>query len=128
MKKLMLTCAGMLLIGLAAVNAQVTQDTTRTPVQQGDPAVSQPPAQDQTQGQANYQRDLEQVKSSDVPASLRSTLQGSEYRGWEDGMIYRNKSDNSYQVEIGEGTSKKTYRFDRNGKRVNDTGGTPDNK
>ena len=124
MKKLMLTCAGMLLIGLAAVNAQVTQDTSRTPVREGDPAISQPQQQDQTQTQeqTNYQRDMTVIKSDDVPASLRSTLQGSEYRGWENGKIYRSKTDNSYTVLIGEGTSQKTYKFDKNGKRMDDPG------
>jgi hypothetical protein len=122
MKKLMLTCAGMLLIGLAAVNAQVTQDTSRTPVREGDPAINQPQQQEQTQEQTNYQRDMTVIKSDEVPASLRSTLQGSEYRGWEQGKIYRSKTDNSYTLLIGEGTTQKTFKFDKNGKRMNDPG------
>jgi hypothetical protein len=113
MKKVMLTLAGMLFISLVAVNAQDSTRTTQPSVSQ--PSTTQQPSQDY------QQRDMVKVKSNEVPASLRSTLQGSEYKGWESGTIYRSKSNDNYTVEIGEGTTKKTYRFDKSGKRIGDT-------
>jgi hypothetical protein len=154
MKKIMLSIASVLFVGAVAVTAQVTQDTTRsrsqgvegtsgTSATQGSSSSSS--SQDQqggsstsqstsgtegTTGSASYQnqRDLVRVQSSDVPASLRSTLQGAEYKGWENGTVYRNKTTNEYVVEVGDGTNKKTYRFDRNGKRVGDNGAMPNDK
>lgn len=107
MKKLMLTMAGLLLVSLMAVNAQVTQDTS---------SLNQP--------STGYQDDMnmdnmEPLQSTDVPASLRSTLQGSEYSGWEEGKVYRNTTSNEYIVVVGDEDAK-VYRFDSNGQRIED--------
>jgi hypothetical protein len=115
MKKLMLTIAGLLFVSVLAVTAQV-QDTT---------SASQPSTGIQQQD-LNYD-ELEAVQSSDVPASLRSSLQGSEYSGWEAGKVYRQKSDNQYVVVIGDENAK-VYRFDSNGKRVEDSSMQPSDK
>lgn len=146
----MLTLAGSLLMGLAVVNAQVTQDTTRTPTRQGDPTMTNPPSQQSqgsqessdlnktrtpsssqgTQGSPRTQQGSEQgnqdrtrLNSTDVPSSLRSTLQGYEYKGWESGNLYRSNTGDGYSLEIGTGNSRKTYHFDKNGKRIKDNNG-----
>jgi hypothetical protein len=111
MKKVMLTLAGMLFVSVLAVNAQVASDTSSTSTNQ--PSMS-------SDDQANYTRDMEVIQSSEVPASLRSTLQGSEYSGWEDGKVYRNSSTNEYLIVIGDEDAK-TYRFDANGSRIEDS-------
>jgi hypothetical protein len=73
-------------------------------------------------------KDMVRVQPSEIPASLRKTLEDPMYAGWENSTIYRNKSNNEYVVEIKNttGTSSssasatKTYRFDKNGKPVID--------
>jgi len=80
------------------------KDSTKVTTRQGDgQLISQP------------QPDLIKLKSSDIPASLRKTLQKSKYKGWENSMIYKQKSTNEYLVEIMENGKTKTYRFDENG-------------
>jgi hypothetical protein len=106
MKKLMLTIASLLFVSVMAVNAQVNTDTTSVSDQ---PSVSD--------DQSNYTRDMELIQSSEVPASLRSTLQGTEYTGWEEGKVYRNASTNEYLIVIGEEDAK-VYRFDANGTKI----------
>jgi hypothetical protein len=111
----MLTIAGLLFVSVLAVTAQV-QDTA---------SVSQPATGYQSQ-ELNYD-ELEAVQSSDVPASLRSSLQGSEYSGWEAGKVYHHKTNNEYVVVIGDENAK-VYRFDNNGNRVEDATSQPSDK
>ncbi len=118
MKKLILTVAGMLLVSLMAVNAQVepstemnqdtTQSSTQTPGVMGD-------------DQSNYSRDMEVIQPTDVPQSLRTTLEGTEYSGWEEGKVYRNTTTNEFLIVIGDQDSK-VYRFDADGNRLEDLG------
>jgi hypothetical protein len=109
MKKLMLTIASLLFVSVMAVNAQVSSDTSSVS--------GQPPVSDDM---SNYTRDMEVIQSSEVPASLRSTLQGSEYSGWEEGKVYRNSTTNEYLIVIGDEDAK-VYRFDANGSRIEDS-------
>jgi hypothetical protein len=130
MKKVMLTMAGMLFMGVVAIQAQ-SQDTTIAPQQQQqrDTTVAPPQSQDPQQQQqqpekqeGSYQlRDMTAVQASEVPAALRETLQGgSNYKGWEDPTtkIYRSRNSDLFVVQIMDGTETKTYRFDRNGKPI----------
>lgn len=118
MKKLMLLFAGMFMLGIVAVNAQQVDTTGVTP---STPSTQQPSATPQPSDQY-IQKDFEIVKSADVPASLRTTLKGSEYTGWESGSVYRNKTSNGYMVRIGSGDQTKNYYFDKSGKRTQDPG------
>jgi hypothetical protein len=112
MKKLMLTIASLLFVSVLAVNAQVNSDTTGTGSTSSQPGM--------TDDQSNYTRDMESIQSSEVPASLRSTLQGSEYSGWEEGKVYRNATTNEYLIVIGEDDAK-VFRFDANGNKIEDS-------
>lgn len=121
MKKIMATVAGMLLVSLMAVNAQVTQqdtqitqDTTGITNQSGQPGVM-------GDDQSNYTRDMEVIQPTDVPSSLRTTLGESEYSGWEEGKVYHNTSTNEYLIVIGDEDAK-VFRFDANGERMEDLG------
>lgn len=95
---------------IAVASAQT--DTTTNKSRQG---------QTQTSTQSS---DWVKVKSSEIPSSLRTTFQGSEYRGWENGTVYRNKSTNEYYLELqsNAGSSPTLYYFDRNGKRTQNSG------
>jgi hypothetical protein len=66
---------------------------------------------------ANGDRTL--VRSSDIPASLRQSLQGSDYTGWENGHVYKTKNG-EYIVEIQKNGMTKTHRFDANGQPKKD--------
>ena len=102
MKKLMLTYAAVFCLSAVAVNAQ-------------DPQKKDTATQSQ-----NYRQDMTVIKSSEIPASLRTTLQDAQYKGWETGTIYTNKAKDTYVVEIKDATTNKTktFRFDASWKTV----------
>jgi len=108
---------------VAVANAQA--DSLRT-------TSSGSPTQTTTTYQNYPTRDMKKVVPNEIPASLRTTLQGSEYKGWENGTIYFNSMTNeySYQAQPAAGTNNSTtgkkntatwYRFDKSGKRIPDT-------
>ena len=125
MTKLMLLGAG-LLIGTAVAHAQV--DTTRTqqrttPQQSTPQAEPIPESKDYVKDQPKDQidtKDMTRVKSSDVPEALRQALQSPEYKGWENGAIYKSKSNSNYTIVINNGGKKETYRFGPDGKPIGD--------
>lgn len=114
MKKLILSIAAMLMIGMATVYAQ--SDTL------SNTSSAKPKPQKPTTYQTQVPKGYMNMKSDDLPASLRTTLRGEEYTGWEQGTFYQNRTDNQYLVRIGTGNDTKSYYFDRNGQRVKDPG------
>jgi hypothetical protein len=111
MKKIMLTLAGALFLTAGAVYAQ---DTT----QRTDP--SQRPGQEEPlqQPQDQYRSDLAPIPADQVPDALRKTLEGSEYKGWENATLYQNKNTKEYQLEMMQGDVPRIYRFDQNGQPI----------
>jgi hypothetical protein len=112
MKTLMTTLIAVAALGLASAQAQVT-DTTR--IKQTDPTYNPPT---QPGNQYNTQRDYMQIRSNEAPSSLRSTLKGNDYSGWENGMLYRNRTDNGYMLRIGEGADTRSFYFDKSGAKI----------
>jgi hypothetical protein len=115
MRKIAMTMAGMLFVGLTVVNAQ-TDSTRRTkPADQTTEQAN--PSQSQSQYRAT---DRVSVPSDQVPSSLRQTLQGSQYKGWETAPLYQDRRSQEYYFELPDanGTTKRMYRFDRNGKAI----------
>lgn len=112
MKKIMLTMAGALLIGVATVNAQ-TDTTKRTDPAQ--PAQEQPAQQPQDQYRS---AELVPLPADEIPATLKKTLEAPEYKGWENATIYQNKSTKEYVLEMTAGGEHKVYRFDRSGQPI----------
>src|SRR5262245_56073443 len=113
MKKLILLL--LLIASISAANAQIADpDTLRDPVKQGDPDVRITPPQ------ALYRKEMTVIKQAQLPAAVKKSLQGSEYKGWEKATIYRNASSTLYLVEIQEPAKTRVYRFDKNGKRLDD--------
>lgn len=112
MKKVMLIAVGALIFGVTATFAQ---DTTRIEYiqKEGEKAREQSSDQDM--------KGWTKVNSVDIPASLRTTLSGSQYRGWEKSTIYQNDVTKRYMVRIGE-ENPTTYYFDKEGKPVDDPG------
>jgi hypothetical protein len=118
MKKIRLFLASTLLLGAFAVFGQdstkVSEDATD---QTSGPGVG---AQQGSQTD-DFRKDMTVMEKRQVPANLRSTLQGEQYKGWEDNAtIYRTRNNDSFIVEMKEGDQVKLHRFDQNGKPVKD--------
>ena len=127
MKKVMMTMAGMLFVGLAAVNAQ-TDTTQRTPVPTQPGQEQQQQEQQQQQKQRQYRAENRiAVPADQVPAPLRETLQSPQYKGWESTTLYQDKTTQEYYFEMNDatGTTKRLYRFDRNGKPISGSTAKP---
>ena len=107
MKKIILIIVGAFCLSAFAINAQA---------QDG-------PKQDTTgiQPSQSFREDMVKITADDLPAAVKSTLQGAEYKGWETGNIYRNANGDVYSVEItGDDRQVKTYKFDATGKPIED--------
>lgn len=110
---------------LVAAIATYAQDTTKVSQQETEAADERSGpgvgAQDQKIPAQDYRKDMTVIPASDIPAALRSTLQGEQYKGWEDNStIYRSKNNDSYIVEMRHGNGVKVHRFDQNGNAVKD--------
>ncbi len=117
MKPVKLILASSMVIAAFAANAQDTTKLDHPPPVQQDQTTPQNQVQ---KDQANFKKDMIVIPSAEVPASLRSTLQGSQYKGWENGTIYRNQTSDMFMVEMRDGNQTKIYRFDQNGKAIKD--------
>jgi len=129
MKKIVLSMVGSLLIGACAVYAQQT-DTTGSASnrdrqnrrqsdrmhQQHDRSSTQSDKWqqgDRTQGQDGYANEgMVIIDKSELPSSLKKTLQKDKYSGWENGTIYHNTNTDEYVI------APRAYRFDKNGKEM----------
>lgn len=118
MKKLMLTLTGLLLISIMTVDAQ-SRDTV--PTRKMDTLRQEGSKYQESQESYNL-REMTKVKVNEIPASLFQTLQGEEYKGWdnETSTIYKSKTGNLYVVEIRDGDKTKVYHFDSDGKPIID--------
>jgi len=132
MKKLMLIVAGVLFIGGVTSYAQDTtgtykskqkMDQTKTKTDQGDHSMKS--GQDMKGDQS--MKGWTKVNSADIPASLRSTLSGSQYSGWEKSSVYVNQAGDRYSLNLGDAASPRTFYFDKNGKPVEGMSSGQDN-
>jgi hypothetical protein len=122
MKKALLTIAGSLMIGLSVVHAQT--DTTRNR-QQPNPQTTQPPVQPPQpttparQGDQYRTQDRIVIPQNQVPSTLRETLQGNQYKGWENSTLYQDRTTGEYSLDLNNGSATpRTYRFDKNGRVI----------
>lgn len=107
MKKIILTVMGVI-VGLVFVNAQTDSASAGGAMQ--SPAL-------QTIDYKKQNRVT--VKPTEIPTSLKQTLRGSsDYKGWENAIIYRDKNTNQYSVDLANGGTTKTYYFDQSGKAI----------
>lgn len=114
MKKLLIVSAFSMLFAGAYAQENVA-DTAQNPVRQGDPAVTQ--SSDQVRD--NGLRDMEKISEDQIPASMVNALKGSDYRG-DSKTFYRSKKGDEYAVEIKDGNITHIYRFNKQGKPIND--------
>ena len=97
---------GMFIIGITAVNAQQSKDSTST----------QKRTSTRTESNQFNQKDYTLVQPSEIPSSLRETLKDNRYTGWENGKVYKDKNNNGYWVRIASGSDVQNFVFDKNGK------------
>jgi hypothetical protein len=125
MKRLILMVTGMLFVSVMTVRAQ-SRDTVkhrnkeqRRVEHKYDRDKNKQRAGTQAEANVNM-RDRKKVMVKEVPAALRQTLQGPEYKGWDDttSTIYSDRRGNRYTVEIRNGANSKVYHFDKEGNRV----------
>jgi hypothetical protein len=137
MKTAVLVAFSALLVGTAAVNAQdPSLDTTnyqKTPQEppggkkEGKPegqrdktnAIYQDPNQERRINDDTRNGERSAISPSEIPALLRRALRGQEYAGWENGHVYKTRTE-EYEVDIVKSGLVKRYRFDANGKRLKD--------
>ena len=125
MKKVMLLGMGLVLAS-AITYAQV--DTTSTPQrstpQQSTPQVAPPQQESQNASEPSKTqidtKHMIHLEASDVPGSLKRTLQAPEYEGWESGTLYKDKRNNHYLLQIQNGGKMRTYHFGSDGKPTRD--------
>jgi len=131
MKKIMIIAciAGSIAIANAQIDTTDARDSRD--LRKAQSQNPQATKQAQTQYQDYPTKDMRRMNSSDVPAGLRTTLQGSEeYKGWENGTVYynantkeyflRNTSPGSSSAATGQKNNAMWYHFDKEGKRVPD--------
>ena len=109
----MLTVASMLMIGVA-VNAQ--SDSTYK-----SESKTSTYSQKQSHSPSYDANDRQIVQSSDLPESMRKTLNNSRYAGWENSTIYRDNASNDYYFDLKNGNSSTEYRFDQKGNTIQGT-------
>jgi hypothetical protein len=55
------------------------------------------------------------LQREEIPLFLQNTLRSEQFRGWENGAVYRNIETNEYRVDVVDGMRKETFFFDKNG-------------
>lgn len=135
MKKLIGLPLAMLVVSMATVYAQRSLDSARTSTAwvqaEVDVASRSEDLASRSQDMESRSPDLESrsryapkdyqaIESWDIPAALRSTLQGYRYRGWkENGTFYKSSYNRGYILNMGTGNNARRYYFDRNGNPTN---------
>jgi len=106
--KIILGIAALAMSGLVAA-----QDTTRTPVIEGDPAVRQSPHEIQR----SMLQDMVKIPQRQLPQPIRDVIQSDSYRGTKTFYMHRTKEE--YAVEVTAGEVISVHLFDKNGKPIN---------
>lgn len=113
-KKLILLGALCSLMSVAYAQESSDLDTAQNPVRQGDPAVRQSPEEVQDNGL----RDMVKITEKEIPESMENALKGES--SGESKTFYRSEDGDEYAVEIKDGNTTQVYRFDKQGKPIND--------
>lgn len=127
MKKILLTLAGSLMIGMCALHAQendpATQDRARTrdgeqygqPKQKRDRTKMHRDQQwnDQSRNRDAYANEgMVIIDKNEMPSSLQEKLKDEKYAGWENGTIYHNTNTGEYVI------APRAFRFDDQGNEI----------
>jgi hypothetical protein len=112
----------------AQMNAQPGNDFQRSETATGTNSALQttsPAAQPSTTfTPSNNGTQISPLQADQIPNSLRQTLQGDMYKGWENSTIYYDRSTNEYSMDLDTEAGARSYRFDDNGNAIEEA--TPD--
>lgn len=106
-----------LLFALAFVTAgsvaALAQDSAAT----ASPAPAQPSTELQTEDQ---DKDKQAIATSELPASIQTSLQGTDYSGWTVSNAHKMEKEGKtfYSVELTKGSETKKVKFDADGNAV----------
>jgi hypothetical protein len=103
MKKVMFALGG-LVFSVVAANAQAAQPSNAAvSTEQTAPAP---------------QDDKVKIKAEELPQTVKTALEGEEYRGWLINSAYHHKTADTFEVELKNGAETKTIKFDKEGKKI----------
>jgi hypothetical protein len=63
---------------------------------------------------------LIRVRLDAIPSPLKKTLEGSEYSGWQESPVFRNRKTSEFLIDIRSGDSIRTFHFDKFGNPLKD--------
>ena len=92
----------------------------QTDAQHKGDTTTQAPYENKVDNLYRQQDNMAAVKSEDIPQELRTTLKQSRYQGWEQGSLTRSADGKVYELHMNKGKKVKVYRFDAEGKQMND--------
>lgn len=113
----------LMLGGVAVVNAQVQEDSTSTSTETQS---TQPQPESQP---ADLSQDRQQIQVSELPEAVRTSLESTDYSGWNVSAAYRSTQTKSsdetqpmeiYIVELKNGAETKSIHFDKDGNKISD--------
>jgi hypothetical protein len=114
--KTLIMVVGLLFAGVVTdANAQgqaPNSDTTKNPVTQIDPEPKNEPAD------IHYVADMTRIAADELPRVVLDSLKKLEPVSWEKSVVYRDKQNKTFLVQVREGGAEKDYRFDREGRRI----------
>ena len=102
-----------LLFAIAAVGASVVGVQA-----QDNPAPAPTPAPTESAAALPAQDDKTKIKAEELPEAVKKSLEAAEYKGWLINTAYHVKSTDTYEVELKNGAETKSFKFDKEGKKI----------
>ena len=67
-------------------------------------------------------QDMQPIAASELPAAIRTSLEGQDYSGWTVANSYKKEKDGKtmYVVELKNGAETKKVKFDAEGNKMNE--------
>jgi hypothetical protein len=104
MKKLLL---GILFVGGCTLSV-LAQNATPAPAPETQPSTEM------------QDKEMQPVAASELPAAIRTSLEGQDYSGWTVSNTYKKEKEGQtmYVVELKNGTETKKVKFDAEGNKL----------
>jgi hypothetical protein len=64
------------------------------------------------------QEEKVKIKSDELPESVKTSLNGDQYKGWQIDAAYQYKTSGNFEVMLKNGTESKTVKFDKDGNKI----------
>jgi hypothetical protein len=114
MKKLLILFMLMTAVSYSRAQSPTTDpDTVRNSSKQTDPEAKQMPAD------LHYINESVRIDAEELPAAVLESLKKSEPQVWQKSVVYKQKREDVFEVEIRDGGDERYYRFNKEGKQLN---------